>query len=165
MKIGDLVSYTLRNNNLKVYGIIMSENYKGDSFFIKKSNGEVIKKNKACLKVVKTPSLFITKKECDDILKGVIIVKHKLSKPWEKVHDLEPEVVKLITKDGRVLIVKIGLFEKTVQYEKNEKTWNGYFHTACNLQAPYKEVLYIRYSVKTIIYYENSKTRATMHDK
>lgn len=51
MKIGDLVQYTLRKNNLKVYGIITAENYKGDAFFIRKSNGNVIKKDKRVLKL------------------------------------------------------------------------------------------------------------------
>lgn len=165
MKIGDLVQYILRKNNLKVYGIITAENYKGNAFFIRKSNGNVIKKDKTCLKAVKFPSLVITQKECDDILKGVIVLKHKLSKSWERVFDEESEIVKLLTKTGQKMIVEIRQFEKIIHYEKSEKTWNGYFHKACKLQAPFKEVLYIRYSIKNIIYYENSKTRTTMHNK
>lgn len=165
MKIGDLVQYTLRDNSLKVYGIITAENYKGDSFFIRKSSGKVIKKDKTCLKAVKFPSLVITQKECDDILKGVVILKHKLSKSWKMVYDKKPEIVKLLTKTGQKMIVELRRLEKTIHYEKSEKTWNGYFHKACKLQAPFKEVLYIRYSIKNIIHYENSKTRSTVYNK
>lgn len=165
MKIEDLVSYTLSNNKLKVYGIIVAETYEGNAFFVKKSNGKITRKNKIYLNTVKFPSLVITQKECNDILKGAIVLKHKLSKSWEKVHDEEPEVVKFITKDGRKIIVELRQFEKIIHYEKSEKTWNGYFHKACKLQAPFKEVLYIRYSIKNIIYYENSKTRTTVHNK
>lgn len=165
MKIGDLVSYTLSNNKLKVYGIIVAETYEGNAFFVKKSNSKITRKNKIYLNTVKLPSLVITQKECNDILKGVIVLKHKLSKSWEKVYDEELEVVKFITKDGRKIIVELRQFEKTIHYEKSKKTWNGYFHKACKLQAPFKEVLYIRYHIKNIIFYENSKTRTTMHNK
>lgn len=144
IQVGSIV---VRKNNygfLPMYYLVFGKS--GRNLYLRTPNGREYTLPKEDFVPVEVQSLVISELEYFAIRKYVFVLKHNITKTWEKLYDnfkAGQHIVRLKVYGGSSFIVELGDVKKTYKKVLIKESANGKL---------YREELWISYTVKRILF-------------
>ena len=144
IQVGSIVVRKNSYGFLPIYYFVFGKS--GRNLYLRIPNGREYSLPKEDFVPVEVQSLVISELEYFAIRKGVFVLKHHVTKTWEKLYDnfkAGQHVARFKVRGGSSFIVELGDVQKTYKKVLIKESANGKL---------YKEELWISYTVRRILF-------------